>query len=108
MCFGPRVHSRRRKSRRKRMKTDRNSVQHSLLVLFFVLVICTAATAQETKTMIVRISEIEIEDAYLGEYKAILREESAASVKMEPGVISIFPMFEKEAPTHIRILEIYD
>ena len=26
---------------------------------------------------------------------------------MESGVIAIFPMFEKENPTHIRIVEIY-
>lgn len=57
--------------------------------------------------MLVRISEIEIVPEYLDEYKAILKEESAASVKLEPGVIAIFPMFEKENPTQVRILEIY-
>lgn len=55
----------------------------------------------------VRISEIEIDATYLEQYKAILKEESRASVKLEPGVISIYPMYQKEAPTQIRILEIY-
>lgn len=57
--------------------------------------------------MIVRISEIQIVAEHLDEYKAILTEEAAASVRLEPGVISIFPMFQRENPTEVRILEIY-
>jgi len=57
--------------------------------------------------MMIRISEIEIDSIYLKEYKAILKEEARASVKLEPGVISICPMYEKENPTQVRILEIY-
>lgn len=57
--------------------------------------------------MIIRISEIEIEPSFLKEYLDILNEEANASVKLEPGVISIFPMFQKENKNQIRILEIY-
>ena len=60
-----------------------------------------------SKEMLVRISEIEIHANYLEEYKAILKEEAEASVRLEPGVISIFPMYKKENPTAVRILEIY-
>ncbi|MFD2287983.1 carboxymuconolactone decarboxylase family protein [Pedobacter petrophilus] len=59
------------------------------------------------KDMMVRISEIEILPEYLAEYNAILKEESSASVKIEPGVLAIFPMFQKESPNQIRIIEIY-
>ncbi|MBE9463879.1 antibiotic biosynthesis monooxygenase [Dyadobacter subterraneus] len=57
--------------------------------------------------MLVRISEIEILPAQLTEYHAILKEEAAASIKKEPGVLAIFPMSIKEQPTQIRIIEIY-
>ena len=57
--------------------------------------------------MIIRISEIEIDSNYLEQYMSILKEESKASVELEPGVISIYPMYQKESPTQIRILEIY-
>jgi 4-carboxymuconolactone decarboxylase len=57
--------------------------------------------------MLIRISEIEIFSPYLTEYKAILKEEAEASVRLEPGVVAIFPMYEKEKPTQVRILEIY-
>ena len=57
--------------------------------------------------MMVRISEIEIVPEYLQEYNAILKEESSASVKIEPGVIAIFPMYQQENTTQVRIVEIY-
>lgn len=64
-------------------------------------------TNLNTNNMMIRISEIEINPNDLEHYIAILKEESAASVKLEPGVISIFPMFQNEHPNQIRILEIY-
>ncbi|WP_436487640.1 carboxymuconolactone decarboxylase family protein [Chitinophaga sp. ARDCPP14] len=57
--------------------------------------------------MMVRISEIEIVPEYLEEYTSILKTEAAASVKIEPGVIAIFPMFQQLNPTQLRIIEIY-
>lgn len=66
----------------------------------------TVVAGQQSETM-VRVSEIEIVPSHLDEYKAILKEEAAASVRLEPGVIAIFPMYQKEHPTQVRILEIY-
>lgn len=57
--------------------------------------------------MMVRISEIEIISEYLTDYTAILKEEAAASIRKEPGVIAIFPMTIKGQPNQIRIIEIY-
>lgn len=57
--------------------------------------------------MLVRISEVKIFTEYLEEYKSILKEEAAESVRIEPGVIAIFPMYEQENPAQVRIVEIY-
>lgn len=57
--------------------------------------------------MMIRISEIEIVPEFLDEYKSILKEEASASVKLEKGVIAIFPMYERKNPTQIKIVEIY-
>jgi quinol monooxygenase YgiN len=83
-----------------------NKIIVPFLVLIIMLMSYDAVSAQQ-KERLVRISEIEIVPEYLDEYKAILKEESAASVKLEPGVLAIFPMFEKEKRTQVRILEIY-
>jgi 4-carboxymuconolactone decarboxylase len=73
--------------------------------LRIVLSIATVPIVDED--IMVRISEIEILPEYLQEYNAILKEEASASVKLEPGVIAIFPMFQKESPIQIRIIEMY-
>jgi quinol monooxygenase YgiN len=66
-----------------------------------------SASSGRSQGMMVRISEIQIDPSRLAEYNAILREEAEASVRLEPGVISIFPMYQREHPTEVRILEIY-
>ncbi|MBT8308534.1 MAG: antibiotic biosynthesis monooxygenase [Maribacter sp.] len=84
--------------------------------LFLLMVISVSSCNQGSKKdktnfskgdMMIRMAEIEIDPNYLDEYIAILKEESEASVRLEPGVICIYPMFQKEDPTQIRLLEIY-
>src|SRR5688500_3972305 len=65
------------------------------------------SSSARSQGMLVRISEIQIDPAQLQEYNAILKEEAEASVRLEPGVISIFPMYQRDNPTEVRILEIY-
>ncbi|THV58242.1 antibiotic biosynthesis monooxygenase [Flagellimonas alvinocaridis] len=57
--------------------------------------------------MMVRIAEIEIEPESLDGYLTILKEEAEASVRLEPGVICIYPMYQNDNPNQIRLLEIY-
>ena len=61
----------------------------------------------DQEKMMVRISEIEIDSNYLDEYNKILMEEAVASVQLEEGVIAIFPMYQVDDPTQVRILELY-
>jgi len=58
-------------------------------------------------SMMIRIAEIEIDSIYFDKYVSILKIESEASVRLEPGVICIYPMFQKDNPAKIRLLEIY-
>jgi quinol monooxygenase YgiN len=85
----------------------------NLIRQFFVLALPAwllfgfgSAHAQEPQ-MMVRISEIQIHAEHLEQYKAILKEEAEASVRLEPGVIAIFPMYQRENDTEFRILEMY-
>jgi len=83
-------------------------------LILLLIMVCISCQENEQKSekfnsdqMMIRISEIEIKSEYLDEYLSILKEESKASVALESGVISIYPMYQKENPTEIRILEIY-
>lgn len=77
-----------------------------ITIVTFLLLVGSAATAQQEETKI-RIAEIEIHPEHVSEYMAILKEEAEASVRLEPGVLAIFPMYLREDSTQIRILEIY-
>lgn len=79
-----------------------NKIKVSFLFTFFSLGIMA-----QNKDQMVRIAEVEIMPDYLEQYKAILKEEAEASIRLEPGVIAIFPMFQKDHPNQIKILEIY-
>lgn len=64
------------------------------------------ATAQE-KNQMVRLAKLQIDSAQLENYKALLKEEIETSVRVEPGVLTLYAVAEKNNPTHITILEIY-
>lgn len=76
--------------------------------LLVLIIFSFNTVSAQTKDMMIRISEIEIDLTYLKEYNAILQEESRASVQLETGVIAIYPLYQKENPTQFRILEIYE
>lgn len=87
-------------------RTSSARTRMALLAVMAVLVIPISAFAQEAG-MLIRIAEIQIDPADVKQYAAILAEEAADSVRLEPGVIAIFPMYQKDDPTQIEILEIY-
>lgn len=55
----------------------------------------------------VRLSKITVDPARLDEYNAYLREEIEASMRLEPGVLTLYAVAEKERPNKVTILEIY-
>src|SRR5258705_4600855 len=62
--------------------------------------------AQENKQM-VRIAKLVIDTNQLDGYKAALTEEIKTSVSLEPGVLTLYAIEEKDNPSNITILEIY-
>lgn len=55
----------------------------------------------------VRLSKITVDPARLDEYNAYLKEEIEASMQLEPGVLTLYAVAEKERPNEVTILEIY-
>lgn len=58
-------------------------------------------------TPIVRLAELQIVPAQLDAYLALLREEIEASVRLEPGVLTLNAVALKDSPDNIRLMEIY-
>lgn len=65
-----------------------------------------AATAQENERL-VRLAKLVIDSTQLKQYQGYLKEEIETSLRVEPGVLTLYAVSEKARPTHITILEIY-
>ena len=71
------------------------------------LTVLTDLAYAQQKPPLVRLAKIVVDSSYLEDYKRILKEEAEASVRVEPGVLTLYAVSEKENPTHFTILEIY-
>ena len=56
---------------------------------------------------LVRLSRITVDPDRLDAYNAFLKEEIEASMRLEPGVLTLYATAEKDAPHKVTILEIY-
>jgi quinol monooxygenase YgiN len=72
-----------------------------------MMMLSSGPTFAQEKTQLVRLAKLVIDPAQLENYKAILKEGIEAAVKLEPGVLTLYAVSEKEKPNHITILEIY-
>ncbi len=66
-----------------------------------------SSSAQPPQKLITHIAELEIDAAHLDAYKAALTEEIDASIRLEPGVLTLYAVALKENPTQIRVFETY-
>lgn len=56
---------------------------------------------------LVRLSKITVDPTQIDAYNAFLKEEIEASMRLEPGVLTLYATAEKDAPYKVTILEIY-
>lgn len=56
---------------------------------------------------LVRIAELEIDPAQIDAYTSALKEEISTSIRVEPGVLSLYAVAIKAHPNQIRIFEQY-
>jgi quinol monooxygenase YgiN len=55
----------------------------------------------------VRLAELEVDPARLESFKSAIREGIEAAVRLEPGVVALYAVSEKENPNLVRVFEIY-
>jgi quinol monooxygenase YgiN len=65
------------------------------------------ASAQQPSHQIVQLAKLQIDPAQLDRYKAALQAEVETALRVEPGVLSLNAMAEKDNPAHITLVEIY-
>lgn len=72
-----------------------------------VLTLCLCLLAQATQAAVVRWADIEIDPTQLESFKAAANEHGEATVRVEPRVLALYAVAEKDNPSRIRVLEMY-
>jgi quinol monooxygenase YgiN len=81
--------------------------QHSIVLVCILIFFFYSCASAQNKQHMVRLAKIVIDSAQLDNYKVFAKEEIETSLRVEPGVLTLFAVSEKDNPTHITILEIY-
>ncbi|KRR00914.1 putative quinol monooxygenase [Bradyrhizobium valentinum] len=68
---------------------------------------CAPAIAQDSKEPYVRVAEIEIDPARLEVYRAAVKEQIEAALRLEPGVLALYAVTDKENPARVFVFEMY-
>ncbi|TSD90828.1 antibiotic biosynthesis monooxygenase [Mycobacterium sp. KBS0706] len=55
----------------------------------------------------IRLAELEIDPARLEEFSAAIRDGIETAIRVEPGVLALHAVFEKDDPARVRVFEIY-
>ncbi|TMI94941.1 MAG: antibiotic biosynthesis monooxygenase [Bacteroidetes bacterium] len=76
-------------------------------IAVFVMALPFCNYSNQNKNQMVRLAKLVIDPTQLENYKALLKEEIEASIRLERGVLTLYAVVEKNDPTHITILEIY-
>jgi quinol monooxygenase YgiN len=79
----------------------------SAVIVIAVLGKVMAAGAKPMEQALVRIAELEIDAGQIDAYRNALKEEIETSIRIEPGVLTLYAVSVKGQPNQIRIFEIY-
>jgi quinol monooxygenase YgiN len=55
----------------------------------------------------VRVAEIEIDPTRVEPYKAAVKQQVEAAVRLEPGVLALYAVADEQDPAHVFVFEIY-
>jgi quinol monooxygenase YgiN len=89
------------------MKTKQVLVLGLSLITSCLFLTLRRGFSEPVEDRIVRIAELEIYPDHLDAYKAALKEEITASIRTEPGVLTLYAVSVKGHPEQIRLFEIY-
>jgi quinol monooxygenase YgiN len=82
-------------------------LKYLITIIILATFILPENTFSQSKSNYIRIAKLVIDSAKLDSYKSALKEHAETAVKVEPGVLMLYAVYEKEHPTHVSVFEIY-
>jgi len=80
----------------------------STIILTGILSLISATSKAQNSNTMYRIAKIKVDINQLDKYKAALKEQMNAAIKLEPGVLSYTVVADKKDSTSITIFEVYE
>ncbi len=77
------------------------------IVILLLIQFAFQNTRAQEKEQLARLAKLVIDSVQLEDYKVFLKEEIETSLRVEPGVLTLYAVSEKGRPNYITILEIY-
>jgi quinol monooxygenase YgiN len=81
--------------------------KYCLIIFITVIFFKPDNLSAQTNPQYIRIAKLVIDSSKLGQYNTALKEHAEAAVKIEPGVLMLYAVQEKEHPERISVFEIY-
>jgi quinol monooxygenase YgiN len=76
-------------------------------IIIIIALFSWGSVSAQQKDLVVRIAELQIDSAQLDAYRYALKEHAETAIRVEPGVLNLYAVFEKNHPTHVTVFEIY-
>ncbi|MBF9239999.1 antibiotic biosynthesis monooxygenase [Hymenobacter sp. BT683] len=89
------------------MKASPSILKAALLAGVALAAVSWHAKPGTPKPQKVRLARLVVDSTQLARYKALLKEGVEAAVQKEPGVLTLYAVFEQKRPNHVTILEVY-
>jgi quinol monooxygenase YgiN len=89
------------------IEINRFTTLNFLSGLVIAITLSSCAAVAQNKKQLVRLAVIEVDSAQLDSYNKFLSEEIEASIRLEPGVITLYAVAEKEHPERVTLFETY-
>jgi quinol monooxygenase YgiN len=84
---------------------------HAKPLLFGALMLAAfaggQARAEERQAGYVQIAELDVDPAQLESYEAAAKEQIETAIRVEPGVLALYSVADKNNASHIRVFEMY-
>ena len=83
-------------------------LRHCMQAILAALTLCSAAgNVHAVEATSIRIAHLRIKPDHLEAFTAAVKEEMEAALRLEPGVVAIYAVADKEDPTQLTFFEMY-
>src|SRR5215831_14958751 len=87
------------------MRKNKNIVR--MFIACMLIVISQTPVFSQSPGPYIRVARITIDSTQLDGYKAALKKEMETAVRVEPGVLSMFAVYNGDLKHHVEVFEVY-